>query len=724
LSFRAFVAWFFLLLGVAWAQPGPGLRVGVLSYEDATLPPKGLGLPGACLAIGSYAELLHWIRQEFIDVAVVSPGLYRQLPPGRWTYLASRTGEEAAGSCLVVRKDSAITGLEQLRNPALQVLAVDPHSVSGFLVPMDWLTRSGIVIDAERLSFTHSHNNVLRALADSKGPCVAFCWESTWRRHSHPDLRKLEVEGLGQQKIPPMALIARSDLATLPQLRQQIARNQVSGFSYDPKYLELLASLPGPPVEVLSAPGRDRVHLDDLVWTLQHYNRTHSKPARLGVVLSGGGAKCAYQAGAVRALEEHLGPELDIQLVVGTSGGAVNALGVALGLTSQAETFEAFRRAWGNLDQRELIMPPLAVRINMWLWFSSIALLTILVLERQLGWNVVRTHVLTLLVGLGIGVFFHLPIKPWYWLGTDSNVQHFWTWLSRGLEGAGWILVGVALLGLWKRRRVPTLLLIFGVTVLPLFQTWNILFYQAVVSENRGLEEALRRNFASLLSSHGIDKKSNLQQLSREVAGRKLLKRDLVIAASPLTDPKLKLPAEYYFYAQVSDHKPVRFGKQGVSLAERPELLFDSVMASAALYPFFPSRKIDGLPSSGHSVDLVDGGFAHCSPLEAAVLWGATHIVSIEASPQEVAPRGNLFSNVAASLTFLHQQAQLVDLRLRGQTVLYTLYPSSPHIGVMDFSENLIQASIDKGYREARGVPTQMGNRGGSLEKELGPPVF
>ena len=96
----------------------------------------------------------------------------------------------------------------------------------------------------------------------------------------------------------------------------------------------------------------------------------------------------------------------------------------------------------------------------------------------------------------------------------------------------------------------------------------------------------------------------------------------------------------------------------------------------------------------------------------------------IEASTLEPTVRGNLLNNFGASLTYLYDEAQLVDVRLRGHTVLYTLYPSAPHIGLLDFSPHLIRGSVEKGYREASGAPTSAYQKGGALHKELGPPIF
>ena len=54
----------------------------------------------------------------------------------------------------------------------------------------------------------------------------------------------------------------------------------------------------------------------------------------VGLVLSGGGAKGAYQIGMLRALEE-LGISRQISVISGTSIGAFNALAYAVGGTEK-----------------------------------------------------------------------------------------------------------------------------------------------------------------------------------------------------------------------------------------------------------------------------------------------------------------------------------------------------------------------------------------------------
>jgi predicted acylesterase/phospholipase RssA len=151
-------------------------------------------------------------------------------------------------------------------------------------------------------------------------------------------------------------------------------------------------------------------------------------------------------------------------------------------------------------------------------------------------------------------------------------------------------------------------------------------------------------------------------------------------------------------------------------LIDRPHILLDVVMGSGSIFPVFPPRQIADIPRPGEQIELVDGGFAHNSPVEAAVLWGATHIVLIEATPRTRSGRGNFLRNATSSFRHLHQQAQLLDARSRGKVVLFSLSPDPPHMCVLDFADNLIDASIQRGYRDATNASR--------FRKELGEPVF
>ncbi|MDT8364271.1 MAG: patatin-like phospholipase family protein [Nitrosomonas sp.] len=83
-----------------------------------------------------------------------------------------------------------------------------------------------------------------------------------------------------------------------------------------------------------------------------------SKPARkellkprLGLVLTGGGARAAYQAGALRAIAEMLPAHAysPFPVICGTSAGAINAAGVAMAATHFQEGVKHLETVWGNL---------------------------------------------------------------------------------------------------------------------------------------------------------------------------------------------------------------------------------------------------------------------------------------------------------------------------------------------------------------------------------------
>jgi hypothetical protein len=78
----------------------------------------------------------------------------------------------------------------------------------------------------------------------------------------------------------------------------------------------------------------------------------------------------------------------------------------------------------------------------------------------------------------------------------------------------------------------------------------------------------------------------------------------------------------------------------------------------------------------------------------------------------------------SAAFSHLYEQAQRVDAQSKQHIVVFTLAPRPPHLCVLDFSDNLIDRSIAKGYDEARGKTTDGEPSGRSFRKELGEPMF
>ena len=70
-----------------------------------------------------------------------------------------------------------------------------------------------------------------------------------------------------------------------------------------------------------------------------------------GLMLSGGGARNAYQVGVLKAIAEHLpeGAPSPFRVISGTSAGAINAGGLAAGAHNFRQCIDDLENVWGNL---------------------------------------------------------------------------------------------------------------------------------------------------------------------------------------------------------------------------------------------------------------------------------------------------------------------------------------------------------------------------------------
>ena len=180
------------------------------------------------------------------------------------------------------------------------------------------------------------------------------------------------------------------------------------------------------------------------------------------------------------------------------------------------------------------------------------------------------------------------------------------------------------------------------------------------------MEEALASKFPQLInrylasrepvaigdsSSHG-QRANDCSDVSRQVIKRRLLQRDLVITGSCLDQTSDELPSDLYFYRSGSDD--TRMSSRTVIAACRSSnilmILLDVIMGSGSIYPTLSRSPHRRHPARGEQMELVDGGFAHNSPVEAAVLWGATHIILIDVMERGGIKRGNFLQNAASSV--------------------------------------------------------------------------
>lgn len=93
---------------------------------------------------------------------------------------------------------------------------------------------------------------------------------------------------------------------------------------------------------------------------------------KIALVLTGGGARAAYQVGALRAIAEMLpgGSPSPFAIVCGTSAGAINASMVAAGARDLAGAVARLESLWGSLHARDVYRAhPLRLAGR---WFASL----------------------------------------------------------------------------------------------------------------------------------------------------------------------------------------------------------------------------------------------------------------------------------------------------------------------------------------------------------------
>ena len=76
--------------------------------------------------------------------------------------------------------------------------------------------------------------------------------------------------------------------------------------------------------------------------------------SRTALVMSGGGARGAYQAGVVKALEEILRPlgKFPFDIICGVSAGSINAAGLANYAENFKHAAEHLENLWGGLTAK------------------------------------------------------------------------------------------------------------------------------------------------------------------------------------------------------------------------------------------------------------------------------------------------------------------------------------------------------------------------------------
>jgi predicted acylesterase/phospholipase RssA len=162
------------------------------------------------------------------------------------------------------------------------------------------------------------------------------------------------------------------------------------------------------------------------------------------------------------------------------------------------------------------------------------------------------------------------------------------------------------------------------------------------------------------------------------------------------------------------------------------------VIGSGTIYPLFPYRELEGIKVENEreveKIKIIDGGFIHNSPVEAAVRWGATHIILIEASPaSRPYDPASFLDNAFVAFKYIMAQTQRTDLLHRGSVEIFELRPTSecdkryllrdckedpaPNMDTFDFSPGILAEAFKQGKDDA-------GSQDPLFKRVPGPPLF
>ena len=186
------------------SAPDTSIRVGVVAYQDFRSELKRFEQLFAAvsqqepslefrLAVGSYGDVVHWIGEQQIDLAILTPGLFAGvltteterpaatrcqylatllLPAARSPWASERRRQtdfcSDYDSVCLISEQSPVKSMEDLRARAeqgrVELLFVHPVSLSGRVVPLEALRQARFPLDRCRSRFTYSHSQSIRLL--------------------------------------------------------------------------------------------------------------------------------------------------------------------------------------------------------------------------------------------------------------------------------------------------------------------------------------------------------------------------------------------------------------------------------------------------------------------------------------------------------------------------------------------------------------------------------
>jgi hypothetical protein len=185
-----------------------------------------------------------------------------------------------------------------------------------------------------------------------------------------------------------------------------------------------------------------------------------------------------------------------------------------------------------------------------------------------------------------------------------------------------------------------------------------------------------------------------------------------------------------YFYASAANSDPSVVQHiledprvQYLNEPQRRGVLLHAVMGSGAVFPMFPARTVFDCPSVGRRLQLVDGSFCHHNPIEAAAMWGASHVIVVNPSPAveetTFAHVRTLYENSQVALMRLFEQAQNRDRRAKQDLTVFFINPEADkhNISLLSFARKPIAEAIDHAQSE-------LGQKQKPFRRQLSKPLF
>ena len=313
-----------------------------------------------------------------------------------------------------------------------------------------------------------------------------------------------------------------------------------------------------------------------------------------------------------------------------------------------------------------------------------------------LGIRRVREYAAALFVVAVFIIVAYVPVVLLSWLEWASLLELTTVfWLTLGLSG-----VGTAVLLLWLSRRYRARVPLFELGLVSLMRNrtgpitttlggtllsvaaWSFCLWVAVIAP------ALYGNAEALHAMRGAITQEELQT--------NRFRTNLIVTGSLLNDvqcgqEQVRQGGVYFCFEGAEGCGSAHRGQWQVFRRPSPARAVDAVFASGSAFPVFPQH-LAHLPN-GCEVRLVDGGYAHNVPLEAAVQAESRQVLILNASPDPTdtaAARpsalsrflarvrldgSQLITNSPKLLSFMFNRAQELDRNVGAGMVVASIAP-------------------------------------------------